>query len=918
MPVLASVAPLLVAVALWAITGSPYALLFAVLGPVTMVASVVDARLGARRASKRAGARYAADLGRVRDLVIAGHAAERADLDEAHPSARVVAGRLAVDPGRWGSRPGAPMLVTVGRGRIESTVELEGLPAGLDADPGLAELGSVAGTLTDAPIVVDARLGIGVCGVPPLALALARSLAIQLAWSLSPADHWLVSVDPALSGVPHAVARSVRPGYVTEAGERSDDARASDPLAGIAVATVAAELPVACRILLRVDATAGVEVVEHPDRRMRGPILAEFASTETTRAWVVRAAADAARDGLTESTAGLPVSIALRAVLDSGPADSSSGLACVIGADQRGAYSVDLVADGPHAVVGGTTGSGKSELLVSWILSMAADRSPSEVNFLLVDFKGGSAFACLEGLPHVVGILTDLDHERAERALSSLRAELRFRERALVEVGVKTVEHTALARLVIVIDEFAAMMAEHPDLHALFADIAARGRALGVHLILCTQRPAGVMRDALLANADLRVSLRVNNRADSVAVIGSDAAAALTASAVGRGVVALTDRGRQTVQFALSSPDDVLRVAGRWAGSDDPRRPWCEPLPDRVAAADAAPGFGLIDLPDQQRRSIARWLPDRDGHVFVLGAPRSGKSTALAALGVELLSGDVVRLWDDLEELASASHRRCGIDDLDSVLARVPTDHRESFAAMLTGLLRDGPARGIHLALSAQRMTGDLLSVAGLIPSRLLLRHAGKQDFLLAGGDSAQFRESLPAGGGVWRGDRVQVVDAPALPGPTRPARCIPVGERPLAVVSSRADRLTAALRAAGRSVDSVGSESIASGPGASDAIATDVVGDVDEWQSRWGALAAHRATHDVLFDRCSVADFRALTRSRRTPPPLDPAADLAWRWEQDGSAIRALLPLGDAGRAPSAPVWASGSTQASASANSA
>ncbi len=103
------------------------------------------------------------------------------------------------------------------------------------------------------------------------------------------------------------------------------------------------------------------------------------------------------------------------------------------GSDAHGPVWLDLVAQGPHALIAGTTGSGKSELLVAWVVALAALNPPSRLSFLLVDFKGGAAFAPLADLPHVVGILSDLDGRLAARAVESLRAELRRRERLLAD-----------------------------------------------------------------------------------------------------------------------------------------------------------------------------------------------------------------------------------------------------------------------------------------------------------------------------------------------------------------------------------------------------------------------------------------------------------------------------------------------------
>ncbi|RII96145.1 cell division protein FtsK, partial [Clavibacter nebraskensis] len=122
------------------------------------------------------------------------------------------------------------------------------------------------------------------------------------------------------------------------------------------------------------------------------------------------------------------------------PARRAGTLAAVIGVGHAGPVAVDLVADGPHAVVAGTTGSGKSELLVTWMAALAAAHPPEEVTVLLVDFKGGAAFDPLLVLPHAVGLVTDLDGQGARRALESLRAEVRHRERVLRDAGARDVD----------------------------------------------------------------------------------------------------------------------------------------------------------------------------------------------------------------------------------------------------------------------------------------------------------------------------------------------------------------------------------------------------------------------------------------------------------------------------------------------
>ena len=156
-----------------------------------------------------------------------------------------------------------------------------------------------------------------------------------------------------------------------------------------------------------------------------------------------------------------------------GQTTSPAGLNAAIGVTQTGEiFSVDIVEQGPHAVVAGTTGSGKSELLVTWVAALSRAYSASSFTVLLVDFKGGAAFDALTGLDQCVGLITDLDPDGAARALLSLRAEIRWRERTLRERGARDISDVRLEghlpRLMIVVDEFAAMLSEFPQLHDVF------------------------------------------------------------------------------------------------------------------------------------------------------------------------------------------------------------------------------------------------------------------------------------------------------------------------------------------------------------------------------------------------------------------------------------------------------------------
>jgi DNA segregation ATPase FtsK/SpoIIIE, S-DNA-T family len=369
-------------------------------------------------------------------------------------------------------------------------------------------------------------------------------------------------------------------------------------------------------------------------------------------------------------------------------------LRAVLGVGAGGAHALDLRADGPHALVGGTTGSGKSELLQSWILAMAAAHSPQRVTFLLVDYKGGSAFSDLDELPHTVGLVTDLDQHLVRRSLASLAAELHHRElhfakhRAKDLVELEKRGHTdAPPSLVIVVDEFAALAKELPEFVDGVINVAQRGRSLGVHLILATQRPAGVITDNLRANTNLRLALRMADEDDSTDVLGAKDAAYFDAELPGR-AVSKTGPGRlvpfqvgyaggwtsqepeaprilvEELKFGAVTPweppveeheadqgptdlrrmVDAIRAAHAEAALPAPRRPWLEALApvydlaDRARVPDAeTPGtlvFGVLDDPAHQRQTAVAFRPDTDGNLAVYGTGGSGKSTLLRTIAV--------------------------------------------------------------------------------------------------------------------------------------------------------------------------------------------------------------------------------------------------------------------------------------------
>ncbi|MFJ4827287.1 FtsK/SpoIIIE domain-containing protein [Streptomyces bacillaris] len=374
----------------------------------------------------------------------------------------------------------------------------------------------------------------------------------------------------------------------------------------------------------------------------------------------------------------------------------------VVGVSLDGPFALDLRRDGPHGLVAGTTGSGKSELLQTLVASLAVGNRPDAMTFVLVDYKGGSAFKDCVSLPHTVGMVTDLDAHLVERALTSLSAELKRREHILAAAGAKDIEdyidllvrepdRPPLPRLLIVIDEFASMVRELPDFVKGLVNIAQRGRSLGIHLILATQRPGGVVSPEIRANTNLRIALRVTDRSESQDVINSTEAAGIAKSNPGRAYVRLGQTslvpfqagrvgGRRPGASVASAPApwvvpvgwgqlglpvpprpraaraesdvaatdladlvEAVRGANTALGVPQQHSPWLPALPTALVLDELpvpAPGpydlapvpYGMVDLPAEQAQLPLALDLSAFGHLHVVGSPRAGRSQTLRSI----------------------------------------------------------------------------------------------------------------------------------------------------------------------------------------------------------------------------------------------------------------------------------------------
>jgi len=413
---------------------------------------------------------------------------------------------------------------------------------------------------------------------------------------------------------------------------------------------------------------------------------------------------------------------------------ASGELAVRLGVGAAGPVSLDLVADGPHVLVAGTTGSGKSEALRTIICSLAHDYSPQQVAFALIDFKGGAGLGPCTTLPHVASVLTDLEPHLARRALLALAAELAGRKVAMASARATTFDEWGTRRpprLVVVVDEFQEIAAADRDFLPQLARLAAQGRSLGIHLVLATQRPAGAVGAEIRANIAATLALRTASDSESRDLIGSGAAALISPDAPGRAVL---QRGAAVLEVQVARPladaPPAIRVVGEretagrtlldaaCARHHGPRAAplWLPELPTTIApATGTGMTIGVADLPSERSREALTWDPAA-GALVITGPPRSGRTTALlsacvraAASGLNpvLLPRDPRLAVRTLAIALSRSDVMLAVDDAGRAMTAASQADPEALDLLAAALQRMPVALVVPTAWAHHRVTSN-------------------------------------------------------------------------------------------------------------------------------------------------------------------------------------------------------------------
>ncbi|EKJ3581582.1 TPA: type VII secretion protein EssC [Enterococcus faecalis] len=368
---------------------------------------------------------------------------------------------------------------------------------------------------------------------------------------------------------------------------------------------------------------------------------------------------------------------------------------------------------GPHALVGGTTGSGKSEFLTTYLIGLAINFSPEDIGMLIIDWKGGGIANTLDKLAHFMGAITNLDGAGTARALASIKAELDKRQREFAKYGVNNINGymslykqrhepkpdiiyptKPLPHLILVSDEFAELKANVPEFLDELTSVARIGRSLGVHLILATQKPSGVVNDQIEANSTSKIALKMASVQDSNELLKTSDAAQITNP--GRGYLKVgenevyeifqsgyagvpydpdqvmeeiideriyrindlgqmeliydpgeeVEQGKDTSDLPtqLEAVIEAIGTIFKQSSLTIPDKPWLPNLEEKIPTPKITKAnqrslkvpLGLLDIPAQQAQEVYEYDLEKTSHTAIFASPGYGKSTILQTLALNL------------------------------------------------------------------------------------------------------------------------------------------------------------------------------------------------------------------------------------------------------------------------------------------
>jgi energy-coupling factor transporter ATP-binding protein EcfA2 len=380
----------------------------------------------------------------------------------------------------------------------------------------------------------------------------------------------------------------------------------------------------------------------------------------------------------------------------------------------------DLVRDGPHGLIVGSTGSGKSELL-KLITGSILVSVEEQLELVLIDFKGGAGLRELNRHPWALTLVTDLDKERHERFWHYLAGELKVREIELAQEGVSSInESKSLRRMIVLADELPAIISSHPLALPTLEAIAARGRSLGVHLIATSQSLSGIPR-ALITNLTMRFAIGVTDPGDLISLVPTMRATAVAGSR------ALAIWGSNTAWFDFPMTKALPNLGEAKA---DTRKvsAWTDGLPAQFDSYGEV--FALADLPMEHRIEELNIAMFEGSSILVVGAPLSGKSL-LAQLLTQLKSNSLVMDCPSVAELEEAFQKTS------TVWCVMPSN--------------------VLLPLALQRKFDNVI----------YLRQSNYEQHLAAGLPKGAWNEKLPPGRGWFRSFVIQL----AMPRPLQHER---------------------------------------------------------------------------------------------------------------------------------------------------